>query len=123
MVNGKNIAIIEVKYKAHKDDVDRLVHKKYENFKKLFPEYSNFKHHLALASFKVHDDVIKQARKKKPREGLLFFVLHSGRLCYAVNSLINKIFWLGVSVIALILLVCLTLMMKIKNHLKELGET
>ena len=61
MVNGKDIAIIEVKYKAHKNDLDRLLHKKYENFKKLFPEYSNFKHHLALASFKIHDDVKEKA--------------------------------------------------------------
>ena len=57
MVNGKDIAIIEVKYKAHQSDLDRFVHKKYENFKKLYPEYSKFKHHLALASFKIHDDV------------------------------------------------------------------
>ena len=64
MVNGKDIAIIEVKYKAHENDVDRLIHKKYKNFKKLFPEYRNFNHHLALASFKVHDDVIKQAREQ-----------------------------------------------------------
>ena len=64
MINGKDIAIIEVKYKAHKNDVDRLIHKKYKNFKKLFPEYRNFNHHLALASFKVHDDVIEQTQSQ-----------------------------------------------------------
>ena len=64
MVNGKDIAIIEVKYKAHEKDLDRLVHKKYENFKKLFPEYRNFNHHLALASFKVHDKIKEQAKSQ-----------------------------------------------------------
>ncbi len=37
MVNGKDVAIIEVKYKAHRDDLTKLLTKKYTNFKKLFP--------------------------------------------------------------------------------------
>lgn len=63
MVNGKDIAIIEVKYKAHQSDLDRFLNKKYVNFKKLYPEYSKFNHHLALASFKIHDEVKNEALK------------------------------------------------------------
>jgi hypothetical protein len=61
LVNGKDIAIIETKYKAHSNDVERLVNKKYSNFKKLYPEYGNYNHHLGLASFNMNDDVKKMA--------------------------------------------------------------
>ena len=61
LVNGKDIAIIETKYKAHSNDVERLVNKKYSNFKKLYPEYKNYNHHLGLASFNMNDDVKKMA--------------------------------------------------------------
>lgn len=63
MVNGKDIAIIEVKYKAHQSDLERFIHKKYANFKKLYPEYQKFTHHLALASFKINDEVKNEALK------------------------------------------------------------
>ena len=57
LVNGKDIAIIETKYKAHANDVEKLVTKKYENFKKLYPEYKDYTHHLGLASFNMNEDV------------------------------------------------------------------
>jgi len=63
MVNGKDIAIIETKYKAHVSDIEKLIHKKYENFKKLYPEYSDYKHHLGLASFNINEDVKEEAFK------------------------------------------------------------
>jgi len=61
LVNGKDIAIIETKYKAHQKDIDRLINKKYENFKKLYPEYKDYNHHLGLASFYINDDVKDKA--------------------------------------------------------------
>ena len=61
MVNGKDVAIIEVKYKSHLDDVDRLLNKKYKNFKILYPEYKDYTHHLGLASFNINDDVRNKA--------------------------------------------------------------
>lgn len=61
MVNGKDVAIIEVKYKAHLDDIDRLLNKKYKNFKLLYPEYKNYTHHLGLASFNIKEDVKTKA--------------------------------------------------------------
>jgi hypothetical protein len=57
LVNGKDIAIIETKYKAHTSDVEKLINKKYENFKKLYPEYKDYNHHLGLASFNMNEDV------------------------------------------------------------------
>ena len=61
LVNGKDVAIIEVKYKARLNDLNRLINKKYENFKKLYPEYKDYNHHLGLASFNINDDIKKEA--------------------------------------------------------------
>ena len=61
LINGKDIAIVEVKYKAHSKDIEKLVNKKYENFKKLYPEYKNYNHHLGLASFNMNEDVKESA--------------------------------------------------------------
>ncbi len=43
MFNGESIALIECKYKAHKSDVEKLINKKVDSFKKLFPVYANYK--------------------------------------------------------------------------------
>ena len=63
LVNGKDIAIIETKYKAHTNDIERLINKKYPNFKELYPEYKDYNHHLGLASFNMNDDVKTTAAK------------------------------------------------------------
>jgi len=57
MINGKDVAIIEVKYKAHERDLEKLLTKKYNNFKELYPMYSDYNHHLGLASFYMSDDL------------------------------------------------------------------
>ncbi|RLA06491.1 MAG: hypothetical protein DRQ51_09245 [Gammaproteobacteria bacterium] len=64
LINGQDVAIIEVKYKAHQQDLDRLIDKKYKNFKLLYPQYKNYQHHLALASFKINDNLKQQALNK-----------------------------------------------------------
>lgn len=61
LVNGKDIAIIETKYKAHTADIEKLINKKYTNFKKLYPEYKDYTHHLGLASFNMNEDVKEMA--------------------------------------------------------------
>jgi Holliday junction resolvase-like predicted endonuclease len=61
MVNGKDVAIIEVKYKAHEADLTKLLTKKYDNFKKLFPMYKDYTHHLVLATFSLYDDLKEKA--------------------------------------------------------------
>jgi len=54
LTNGDAIAIIEVKYKAHENDLDKL-ERKINNFKTLFPVYKNYKLYGALASFHIND--------------------------------------------------------------------
>jgi hypothetical protein len=61
LVNGKDVAIVEVKYNAHENDIDNLITKKINNFQKLYPEYNNYNHHLGLASFKVNEKVKQKA--------------------------------------------------------------
>lgn len=61
MVNGSELYLIEVKYKAHSKDLDRLLHQKATNFRKLFPIYANYRQHLGLASFAFDDDLVEEA--------------------------------------------------------------
>jgi hypothetical protein len=61
LVNGKDIAIIETKYKAHLKDLHKLITKKYDNFKKLYPEYKEYNHNLVLASFNINEDIKAEA--------------------------------------------------------------
>lgn len=63
LTNGESIAIVEVKYKAHFGDIDKL-NRKFNNFKKLFPIYKDYKLYGALASFyfneEIKDELLKQ---------------------------------------------------------------
>lgn len=61
MVNGKDVLVIEVKYHAHPSDLKRLLEKKAINFRKLFPQYENYRHHLALATFSMDDGLKEEA--------------------------------------------------------------
>jgi len=63
LINGKNIALIEVKYKAHKNDVEKL-DKKIKNFRKLFPEYSHLKLYAGIASFHIYEEAKELAKQK-----------------------------------------------------------
>ena len=58
LVNGKSVAIFEVKYKVREKHIEQ-VKKKVKPFRKKFPEYQNHKLFLGLASM-VFDDEIKQ---------------------------------------------------------------
>jgi hypothetical protein len=53
--------LLEIKYKLHKKDIDTLLNKKIVNFKKLYPEYKYYNHHLDLDSFKINDDLKQEA--------------------------------------------------------------
>jgi len=80
MTNGDAIGIVEVKYKAHTNDLDKL-DRKMQNFKKLFPIYQNYKQYGAIASFHINDD----AKKEALRRG--YFVLQrSGDLVHTESS-------------------------------------
>ncbi len=80
MTNGDVIGIVEVKYKAHENDLDKL-DRKMRHFKKLFPIYQNYKQYGAIASFHINDD----AKHEALRRG--YFVLQrSGDLVHTESS-------------------------------------
>jgi len=63
MINGENIALIECKYKAHLSDVDKLITKQVESFKKLFPIYAQHKFYLGIASFSFYPELENYAKE------------------------------------------------------------
>ncbi len=80
MTNGDAIAVVEVKYKAHKKDLDKL-DRKMKHFKQLFPIYQTFKQYGAIAAFHINDD----AKEEALRRG--YFVLQrSGDLVHTESS-------------------------------------
>jgi hypothetical protein len=56
LYNDDAVAIIEVKYKAHENDIDTVL-KKPETFRILFPNYKDFKIYLGLASMSFYTDL------------------------------------------------------------------
>ncbi len=61
LVNGQEVCLIEVKYKAHENDLKKLLNNKGPNFRKLFPLYGDHRLRLALASFHINDTLRKAA--------------------------------------------------------------
>ena len=62
LVNCKSVAIIEVKFKVHDKDVERVT-QKVKPFRQKFPEYQNHLIYLGLASL-VFDEKIENECKK-----------------------------------------------------------
>jgi hypothetical protein len=56
LVNGKSIGIVEVKYKAHENDVDKVL-KKAETFRINYPDYVNHQIYLGLASLSFYPEL------------------------------------------------------------------
>ncbi|MSP27391.1 MAG: hypothetical protein EXR80_02845 [Methylococcales bacterium] len=80
MTNGDVVAVGEVKYKAHSNDLDKL-DRKIRHFKQLFPLYQHFKQYGAIAAFHINDD----AKEDALRRG--YFVLQrSGELIHTESS-------------------------------------
>ncbi|MFI3180288.1 MAG: hypothetical protein QX193_02365 [Methylococcales bacterium] len=74
MTNGEAVGIVEVKYKAHEKDVDKL-ERKMRNFKTLYPLYKDYKLYGAIASFNFYDEAKEAALNRG------FFVLQrSGKV-------------------------------------------
>ena len=67
LYNHSSVALIEVKYKAHKNDVP-VVLKKAENFRILFPDYKDFKIYLGLASMSFDSELEEECINK----GIMF---------------------------------------------------
>jgi len=56
LYNHTSVALIEVKYKAHKNDIPGVI-KKAETYRILFPNYKDFKIYLGLASMSFYDEL------------------------------------------------------------------
>jgi len=63
MTNGDAIAVVEVKYKAHEYDLDKL-DRKMKHFKQLFPIYQAFKQYGAIAAFHINDEAKEEALRR-----------------------------------------------------------
>jgi len=63
LYNGVAVAIIEIKYKVRKEDVELII-KKAETFKMLFPLYKDYALYLGLAGFHVFANAEKEANKQ-----------------------------------------------------------
>ncbi len=61
LVNGQDVFVVEVKYKAHENDLERLLNKKAPNFRHLFPEHAGRRQRFALAAFHIHDQLKEAA--------------------------------------------------------------
>ncbi len=69
LTNGDSVAIVEVKYKAHENDIEKIKTKKVPNFRKLFPIYKDYKLYVGIAGFHINEDIVKKAEENG------FFVL------------------------------------------------
>ena len=63
MYNGDCIALIECKYKAHENDVRKLIDKKVGNFRILHPDFKNYSIYLGIASFSFYPELEKFAKE------------------------------------------------------------
>jgi hypothetical protein len=60
LVNGEAVAIVEVKYKARKEDVEKIIDK-LPNFRLLYPMYRSYRTYLALAAMAFDANVETEA--------------------------------------------------------------
>jgi len=56
MYNCTSVAIIEVKYKAHENDLPQILNK-IETFRKIYPDYKNYKIYLGIASMAFYPEL------------------------------------------------------------------
>ena len=63
MHNGSSMAIVEVKYKAHTNDIEQ-VERQLERYRDIFPEYKDYKLFGGIAAFSMPDDVVSAAQEK-----------------------------------------------------------
>ena len=62
MTNTDSITILEIKYKYHPKDVEKVI-KKITNYKLLFPVYKDYKFYGGIAGLSVPKDTVEEAIK------------------------------------------------------------
>ena len=80
--NGDTLAIIETKYKVRPEDVSKLIEQP-NNFRKLFPTYSNYKILLGIGGLCFENDVIEDAQK----QGIGVLKIDNDTIEYYTNNL------------------------------------
>jgi RNA processing factor Prp31 len=63
LVNGKSIAIIEVKNRIHPGDIREFAEERIEIFRRFFPEFKRHKAYLGIAGFFFIKAVLEEAKK------------------------------------------------------------
>ena len=63
LYNGDSIGLVEVKYKAKLDHIDKLKNKQIESFKQLFPQYKDYKFYGVIAGLAIAKEVENRALK------------------------------------------------------------
>lgn len=61
LVNSDTAVVIEVKYKVHPKDVEKVIKSKAPHFRELFKEYSNYKLYMGIAGMAIPEDVKNMA--------------------------------------------------------------
>ena len=81
LLNGNSLAVIEVKLKAHVNDLEKLLFKKMVNFPVLFTMYKDYKKYAGLATLVTNEELIEKAKEL----GLFLFTQH-GKHTELVNT-------------------------------------
>jgi hypothetical protein len=63
LVNGKSVAIIEVKNRIHPSFIAKFVEERLPKFREFFPGFSKYKAYLGIAGFSFSKKVMEEARK------------------------------------------------------------
>jgi hypothetical protein len=63
LINGRSIGIVEVKFKAHKNDIPDII-KKAETFRVNFPDYAQHRVYLGLATMSFYSDLEEECINK-----------------------------------------------------------
>ena len=63
LYNHDSVALIEVKYKAHENDIPKVLNKA-KTFRILFPHYKDFKIYLGLASLSFYPELEQECIKE-----------------------------------------------------------
>ena len=61
LYNKDSIALVEVKYRVRKDDVKYLIEKQVDNFKRIYPFYTNYVFYLGIAGMSFEEDAERDA--------------------------------------------------------------
>jgi hypothetical protein len=63
LINGKSLGIIEVKFKAHENDIEKVL-RKADTFRANFPKYKNHKIYLGLATMAFYPELEQECIKE-----------------------------------------------------------